>query len=157
MEFLRSADGVDWGVLKAALVADSFNNGRSPEEYRRSHENSHAYVILRDGPAYVGVGLLLRVEAATDDLAGLDECDNPVESDSRVARRLSCSDAGTRGDCLLGDCADPNRACWTSVRGVGDRFGDSRSGRPARRPIRGSGAGGSRAQDITTPGAKSAR
>lgn len=37
--------GVDWDGLKSALVADHFDNGRSPEEYRRSHENSHAVIF----------------------------------------------------------------------------------------------------------------
>lgn len=36
---------VDWAALKAALVADNFDNGRSPDEYRRSHENSHAIIV----------------------------------------------------------------------------------------------------------------
>ncbi len=38
-------EGVDWDALKSALVADDFDNGRSPDEYRRSHEHSHAVIF----------------------------------------------------------------------------------------------------------------
>jgi GNAT superfamily N-acetyltransferase len=59
MDFVTSVDGVDWAALKAALVADAFDNERTPDEYRRSHEGSHSFVIVRDGAAYVGNGRLL--------------------------------------------------------------------------------------------------
>jgi GNAT superfamily N-acetyltransferase len=48
--FSSDLGGVDWDALKSALVADDFDNGRSPDEYRRSHENSHAVIVgLLDG------------------------------------------------------------------------------------------------------------
>ena len=43
--FSSDVEGVDWGALKSALVADNFDNGRSPDEYRRSHESSHAVIF----------------------------------------------------------------------------------------------------------------
>ena len=43
--FSSTVEGVDWDSLKSALVADDFDNGRSPAEYRRSHENSHAVIF----------------------------------------------------------------------------------------------------------------
>ena len=32
--FSESVDGIDWQALKAALAADDFDNGRTPEEYQ---------------------------------------------------------------------------------------------------------------------------
>ncbi len=52
-------DDVDWADLKTALAADDFDNGRTPEEYRRSHENSHAVVIGRCGGEFVANGRIL--------------------------------------------------------------------------------------------------
>jgi GNAT superfamily N-acetyltransferase len=50
---------VDWAVLKAALVADNFDNGRTPEEYRRSHENSHAIIVASLDGELVANGRIL--------------------------------------------------------------------------------------------------
>lgn len=52
-------DDVDWAALKAALAGDQFDNGRTPEEYRRSHENSHAVVFGRCHGEYVANGRIL--------------------------------------------------------------------------------------------------
>jgi GNAT superfamily N-acetyltransferase len=59
VQFSGSLDGVDWAALKAALVAGDFDNLRTPEEYRRSHERSHAVVLARAGNSYVGNGRIL--------------------------------------------------------------------------------------------------
>jgi GNAT superfamily N-acetyltransferase len=50
---------VDWTALKAALAADDFDNGRTPEEYRLSHEASHAIVVGHDHGAIVANGRIL--------------------------------------------------------------------------------------------------
>lgn len=52
-------DDVDWAALKAALVTDDFDNGRTPEEYRRSHERSHAVVVGECDGRYVANGRIL--------------------------------------------------------------------------------------------------
>jgi GNAT superfamily N-acetyltransferase len=52
-------DDVDWAALKTALAADQFDNGRTPEEYRRSHESSHAVVFGRCDGEYVANGRIL--------------------------------------------------------------------------------------------------
>lgn len=57
--FSSSLADVDWPALKAALVADDFDNGRTPEEYRRSHEGSHAVVFGRYDGEYVANGRIL--------------------------------------------------------------------------------------------------
>jgi hypothetical protein len=59
IEFSDSTAGVDWAALKAALVADSFDNGRTPQEYRISHEQSHAVVFARSERMFVGNGHIL--------------------------------------------------------------------------------------------------
>lgn len=51
--------GVDWEQLKATLVADSFDNGRTPELLRESFEGSYTAVIAHDGERIVGTARAL--------------------------------------------------------------------------------------------------
>ena len=57
--FSSELAGVDWAALKQALVADDFDNLRTPEQYRRSHENSHAVVFGRCDGRFVANGRIL--------------------------------------------------------------------------------------------------
>lgn len=57
--FSSELDDVDWSALKRALVADDFDNLRSPEQYRRSHENSHAVIFGRCDGEFVANGRIL--------------------------------------------------------------------------------------------------
>ena len=59
VDFLMSTDGVDWRALKEALARDDFDNGRTPEEYRISHDNSYAVVLVVADGNYVGNGRIL--------------------------------------------------------------------------------------------------
>lgn len=59
IEFSSDLTGVDWAALRQALVADDFDNERSPEQYRRSHENSHAVVFGRWDGRFVANGRIL--------------------------------------------------------------------------------------------------
>jgi GNAT superfamily N-acetyltransferase len=59
VEFSMTNADVDWAALKDALRRDDFDNGRTPEEYRVSHENSFAVAFVRAGGAYVGNGRIL--------------------------------------------------------------------------------------------------
>jgi ribosomal protein S18 acetylase RimI-like enzyme len=52
-------DGVDWAQAKADLVADRFDNGRTPDALRRSFEHSQHVAIARDGDRVVGMARLL--------------------------------------------------------------------------------------------------
>lgn len=45
---------VDWVKLKATLVADKFDNARTPAQYQRSAENSFLNVFAYDGEKIVG-------------------------------------------------------------------------------------------------------
>jgi predicted GNAT family acetyltransferase len=48
--FCERTDGVNWLELKAALAADRFDNGRTPEELRQSFENSrHCIFAMLEG------------------------------------------------------------------------------------------------------------
>ena len=52
--FDTTTDGVDWVQLTADLEADDFSNGCTPDELRRSFENSAVVVFARDGQRIVG-------------------------------------------------------------------------------------------------------
>jgi predicted GNAT family acetyltransferase len=51
--------GVDWVQARADLLADNFDNGRTPEALRRSFEQSQHVAIARDGTRVVGMARLL--------------------------------------------------------------------------------------------------
>jgi ribosomal protein S18 acetylase RimI-like enzyme len=57
--FDRSLEGIDWAEAKADLVADDFDNGRSPEALRRSFARSQHVAFARDGGRVVGMARLL--------------------------------------------------------------------------------------------------
>jgi GNAT superfamily N-acetyltransferase len=59
IEVRDDLEGVDWVALDAALTADDFNNGRTPDELRRSFENSYATAIVGGGAAVIGTARLL--------------------------------------------------------------------------------------------------
>ena len=55
----ESLDGIDWARAKADLVADDFDNGRSPQALRASFERSQHVAIAWDGDRVVGMARLL--------------------------------------------------------------------------------------------------
>ena len=60
VRYVMTTAGIDWAALKEALRADDFDNGRTPEQYRISHENSAAVIFARaGGDRIVGNGRLL--------------------------------------------------------------------------------------------------
>ena len=54
-----SLDGIDWAAVRADLIVDAFDNGRSPAALRRSFEQSQHVAIARDGERVVGTARLL--------------------------------------------------------------------------------------------------
>jgi ribosomal protein S18 acetylase RimI-like enzyme len=54
-----SLDRIDWTQARADLIADDFDNGRSPEALRRSFEQSQHVAFARDGDRVVGMARLL--------------------------------------------------------------------------------------------------
>lgn len=61
MEITYTTDiaGVDWDALKAAVAADDFDNGRTPEQMRLSAENSAVNVFAYAGDEIVGTARAL--------------------------------------------------------------------------------------------------
>lgn len=59
IRYETSLGGVDWGQMKAALAADAFDNGRTPEQLRESFANSHTAVVAYDGDHIVGTARVL--------------------------------------------------------------------------------------------------
>jgi ribosomal protein S18 acetylase RimI-like enzyme len=55
----RGLDGVDWGAVRADLVADAFDNGRTPSALRRSFAASQHVAIAWDDDLVVGTARLL--------------------------------------------------------------------------------------------------
>lgn len=47
-------DGVDWEAMRAILIEDDFDNGRTPEQYRVSFENSAVVCIAYDEDQIIG-------------------------------------------------------------------------------------------------------
>ncbi len=54
-----SLAGIDWPAVRSELIADDFDNGRSPTALRRSFEQSQHVAIARDGDRVVGMARLL--------------------------------------------------------------------------------------------------
>ena len=52
-------DGVDWVALKAKLSEDDFDNGRTPDQLRRSFEGSYAHCFACAGDQIVGKARIL--------------------------------------------------------------------------------------------------
>ena len=52
--YQENLEGIDWNALKTTLVADDFDNGRTPEQLRRSFANSYAVCFAIAGGKVVG-------------------------------------------------------------------------------------------------------
>ena len=55
----RDLDGVDWSAVRADLIADAFDNGRTPAALRRSFAASQHVAIAWDDDLVVGTARLL--------------------------------------------------------------------------------------------------
>ncbi len=60
--YKHDLDGVDWAEMKATLVQDDFDNGRTPEQLRESFANSAATII-----AYAPDGRIIGTVRALSD------------------------------------------------------------------------------------------
>ena len=50
---------VDWADMKSVLASDNFDNGRTPEQLRRSFQNSYAAVVAYADNRIVGTARVL--------------------------------------------------------------------------------------------------
>ena len=57
--YTSETSDIDWHALKIALAADRFDNGRSPEQLRRSFQNSFAVCIAHVEGRVVGTARVL--------------------------------------------------------------------------------------------------
>ncbi len=60
--YKTSLENVDWNEMKVRVRADDFDNGRSPEQLKRSFENSFATCIAYDGEEIIGTARVLSDE-----------------------------------------------------------------------------------------------
>lgn len=61
VQYKRDIEGVDWEEMKATLNADQFDNGRNPDQYKRSFEGSYSKVI-----AYIDGRIIGTARALSD-------------------------------------------------------------------------------------------
>ena len=59
IRYRSDLEGIAWSTLKAALAADNFDNGRTPEQLQRSFENSFAVSIAWLDEQIVGTARVL--------------------------------------------------------------------------------------------------
>jgi len=59
IRFEESTSGVDWKELKKRLADDRFDNGRTPDQLRRSFESSFASVFAFHGEMLIGTARVL--------------------------------------------------------------------------------------------------
>lgn len=45
VEYRSDCDGIDWNALKASLLADDFDNGRTPQQLQDSFQNSEGVCL----------------------------------------------------------------------------------------------------------------
>jgi predicted GNAT family acetyltransferase len=84
--YTQTTAGVDWERLTADLQADDFDNGRTPDELRRSFENSAVVAFAWDGDRVIG-----KARALSDRVCNAYVVDVWTHSDYRrrgIASRL---------------------------------------------------------------------
>jgi|TARA_Y100000310_G_scaffold345095_1_gene461756 ribosomal protein S18 acetylase RimI-like enzyme len=59
LSYKRDLEKVDWKAMKSSLLADDFDNGRTPEQLRTSFENSHSTCIAYDDDRLIGTARTL--------------------------------------------------------------------------------------------------
>ena len=59
ISFRTDKHEIDWVMLKQVLAQDAFDNGRSPEQYRDSFQNSYQYCIAYHYSVIIGTARVL--------------------------------------------------------------------------------------------------
>ena len=119
--YATDLEAVDWADMKAALAADDFDNGRTPEQLRRSFEASHVA-----GVAYADGRLVGTARALSDGVCNAYIVDVWTHSDFRrrgIARAmLSILESKLQGQHVYlfsDDLAAVYLACGYRERAVG--------------------------------------
>jgi ribosomal protein S18 acetylase RimI-like enzyme len=113
--------GVDWEEMKAAVAADDFDNGRTPDQLRRSFIASHVACVAYADGAMVGTA-----RALSDGVCNAYVIDVWTRSDLRrrgiakaMLAMLESRLAGQHVYLFSDDLADFYRACGYRDRPVG--------------------------------------
>jgi len=121
VRYTTELDGVDWAAMKAVLAADDFDNGRTPEQLRRSFAASFVACV-----AYAGDALAGTARALSDGVCNAYVVDVWTRSDLRrrgIARAmlatLEARLAGQHVYLFSDDHADVYRACGYRERATG--------------------------------------
>jgi predicted GNAT family acetyltransferase len=121
VHYTTELGGVDWHEMKTAVAADHFDNGRTPEQLRRSFEASHVACI-----AYAGGRLVGTARALSDGVCNAYVVDVWTRSDLRrrgIARNmLALVESRLSGQHVYlfsDDMAEVYRACGYRERPVG--------------------------------------
>ncbi len=64
--YKMDCEGVDWQAMKHALVADDFDNGRTPAQLEKSFRNTAVVVIAYAGDPYAGKRIIGTARALSD-------------------------------------------------------------------------------------------
>ena len=114
-------DGVDWNEMKAAVAADDFDNGRTPEQLRSSFLASHVVCV-----AYADGKLVGTARALSDGVCNAYVIDVWTRSDVRrrgIARtmlsQLEAQLGGQHVYLFSDDHVEVYRACGYRERPVG--------------------------------------
>lgn len=59
IHYTTDMNGIDWAQMRQTLIDDNFDNGRTPEQYRLSFQNSYCCVIAFDDERLVGTARML--------------------------------------------------------------------------------------------------
>lgn len=92
--YKTSCEGVNWAAMKEVLVADDFDNGRTPEQLEKSFRNSAVVVIAYSGAysgAYAGDRIIGTARALSDGVCNAYVVDVWTETSFRrqgVARQM---------------------------------------------------------------------
>jgi predicted GNAT family acetyltransferase len=90
--YTQTTDGVDWEQLTADLQADDFDNGRTPDELRRSFENSAVVAFAKvSSSTHDGDRVIGKARALSDGVCNAYVVDVWTHSDYRrrgIASRL---------------------------------------------------------------------
>jgi predicted GNAT family acetyltransferase len=78
IRYTESTAGVDWAQLTDDLIADDFDNGRTPDELRRSFENSAVVVFAWHNGRVIG-----KARALSDGVCNAYVVDVWTQSDYR--------------------------------------------------------------------------
>jgi len=121
IRYTTDMSGVDWDEMKRAVAADNFDNGRTPDQLRRSFESSYIACV-----AYAGGTMAGTARALSDGVCNAYVVDVWTRASMRrqgIAREmlavLEAKLPGQHVDLFSDDMAHVYRACGYRDRPIG--------------------------------------